>query len=174
MAISVPAPDSDDDDRVTMYGKLTVTVTVVDGEDTGTVDLNAREPQVGRTVQATLVDADGGETGVKWQWYRGELVDGDDTDELQNECPAATYVTNPPVDFSDWQMIGNAKSPVYMPDSATFNDDDDDENAEVAYCLRADGDIHGRLRRQHRDGSWSVGGTGGDKRSCEHRSGVRG
>ena len=67
---------------------------------------------------------------------QGELVDGDDTDELQNECPAATYVTTP-VGFSDWQMIGNAKSPVYMPDSATFNDDSADDTDEVAYCLRA-------------------------------------
>ena len=40
-------------DRV-RYTRLGVTVMVVDGEDVGTVDISAPEPQVGRAVVATL------------------------------------------------------------------------------------------------------------------------
>ena len=52
--------------RGSKIGKLSVTVNVVDQEDAGSVDLSAREPQVGRSVIATLDDPDGGETA-----YRG-------------------------------------------------------------------------------------------------------
>ena len=38
----------------TRRARLEVTVHVIDAEDTGSVSLNAREPQVGRTVVATL------------------------------------------------------------------------------------------------------------------------
>ena len=58
-------------DRATMYARLPVTVNVLDREDPGEVDLNARQPQVGRPLLATLSDPDGGETDVSWRWYRG-------------------------------------------------------------------------------------------------------
>ena len=60
-------------DRV-KYARLNVTVKVVNAEDRGTVEINAREPQVGRPVVATLDDKDDGVTGVSWKWYRGGEV----------------------------------------------------------------------------------------------------
>ena len=133
------------------YGRLDVTVKVVDGEDDGTVKLDAREPQEGKSVTAELTDEDGGETDVTWQWYRGDLIDTTaDTDTDENECPAATYTTNPS-DFRGWQKIDGATAPVYTPASYTFDHDNDDPNndgkkdaspddpatAQVGYCLRA-------------------------------------
>ena len=56
-----------DDSRTT---RLSVTVNVTDDEDTGEVVLSQLEPQVGRTVVASLSDPDGGETVSAWQWYR--------------------------------------------------------------------------------------------------------
>ena len=54
-----------------MHTRLGVTVKVLDREDGGSVDLSAREPQVGRPVHATLSDPDGGVNRVSWTWYRG-------------------------------------------------------------------------------------------------------
>ena len=89
----------------TKITKLSVTVMVVDAEDTGSVDLSAREPQVGRSVIATLKDDDGGETAVSWQWYRGGS-DGDaNTDGEVDAAELAALITalralehNPEVD----------------------------------------------------------------------------
>ena len=88
-------------------------------------------------------DEDGGMSGVEWRWYRSVLVDTDpDTGGDQLGCAAAGA--------AGWQMIEGVKSPVYTADSATFDHDNDGDGEtpsdEVAYCLRADGDIH----RQHR------------------------
>ena len=46
----------------------------VDAEDDGSVSLSQREPQVGRTVIATVSDPDGGVTITNWQWYRGPVL----------------------------------------------------------------------------------------------------
>ena len=59
------------DDMTDNFNKLDVTVNVVDAEEAGEVTLSAREPQVGSALIATLEDNDGGETAVRWQWYRG-------------------------------------------------------------------------------------------------------
>ena len=59
------------DDMTDNFNKLDVTVNVVDAEEAGEVTLSAREPQVGSALVATLEDNDGGETAVRWQWYRG-------------------------------------------------------------------------------------------------------
>ena len=47
---------------------LDVTIEVVDTEDVGSVALSQRQPQVGRTVVATLSDPDGGVTLTRWTW----------------------------------------------------------------------------------------------------------
>ena len=45
----------------------------------GSVELSQLEPQIERTVIATLTDPDGGITTRGWQWYRGGMPsDGDD------------------------------------------------------------------------------------------------
>ena len=51
-------------------GTLDVTVKVRNAEDPGIVSFNAREPQVGKAVIATLDDEDGTVRGQSWQWYR--------------------------------------------------------------------------------------------------------
>ena len=45
---------------------------MIDAEDGGTVSLTAREPQVGRTVVATVSDPDGGVTLTRWTWATSE------------------------------------------------------------------------------------------------------
>ena len=110
-----------------MYGKLDLTIMVVDGEDMGTIEISARQPQVDKSVHATLDDKDGGVKGVEWQWWRSELVDTND-DGGADSCALKTGDT--------WKEIGNAKSPAYTPGSATF-DHDNLPTPEVAYCLRA-------------------------------------
>ena len=62
----------------TRRARLDVTVHVIDAEDAGTVTLNAREPQVGRTVVATLTDSDGGVTLSRWTWATSETALTDD------------------------------------------------------------------------------------------------
>ena len=53
---------------------LDVTVHVIDAEDVGTVSLTAREPQVGRTVVATVSDPDGGVTLSRWTWATSNTI----------------------------------------------------------------------------------------------------
>ena len=130
VATSTDAAPNPDPDRGSTYGRLNVTIMVVDGEDTGKVSLSAREPQVGRAVHATASDEDGGMSGVEWRWYRSVLVDTDvDEDGDLDNCALASGDT--------WQMVSSAKSPVYTVDSATFDSDDNPATDEVAYCLRA-------------------------------------
>ena len=85
----VASSGTDDDSRTT---RLSVTVKVTDAEDTGEVTLSQLEPQVGRTVVASLDDPDGGETVSAWQWYRN--VETDTTAEalivITTECEADT------------------------------------------------------------------------------------
>ena len=57
----VASSGADDDSRKT---RLNVTVKVTDAEDDGEVMLSQLEPQVGRTVIASLTDPDGGEDRV--------------------------------------------------------------------------------------------------------------
>ena len=57
-------------------GTFDVTVTVTNAEDAGSVDLNAREPQVGKQVLASLSDQDGDHPAdQRWRWYRNAVVD---------------------------------------------------------------------------------------------------
>ena len=149
VAISTGTADATaDTPRGKRFATLGVTIKVVDREDVGKVTFpTVREPQEGKSVLAKLTDEDGGETGVKWQWARGDLIDGDDTDELENECPAAG-ATSSDSDFVGWQDISNANSASYTPGSDTFDDNERrhldvdglvnaDATPEVPYCLRA-------------------------------------
>ena len=52
-----------------------VTVTVTNVNEDGMVTLSSRTPVVGIALTTTLIDADGGVTGVKWQWA-SENTDG--------------------------------------------------------------------------------------------------
>ena len=57
-------------------GTLDVTVTVTNVDEAGVVTLDKPQPQAGRTLTASLTDADKGVSGDKWQWSRGASVTG--------------------------------------------------------------------------------------------------
>ena len=78
VATTTGGETADTDDRGSKIGKLDLTIKVVDGEDDGMVMLSAREPQEQIPVVATLDDPDGGETAIRWQWYRGGPRAADD------------------------------------------------------------------------------------------------
>ena len=79
-AITIVATSGADDRQ--RRANVDVTVHVIDAEDTGTVSLTAREPQVGRTVVATVSDPDGGVTLDRWTW-----ATRDATDATPPTCP---------------------------------------------------------------------------------------
>ena len=69
----------------------TVTVTVENVPEPGTVALSQRRPQEGIPITARLTDKDDGVSGTEWQWYRGpgrelatkgKLLDTDDDGEF--------------------------------------------------------------------------------------------
>ena len=143
---AVPDRTVDDVDR-TRYTTLAVTIKVVDQEDDGEVKISAPEPQEGKSVLATLSDEDGGVTGVSWQWSRIAALAADGfrsalrwmttTDPVKKCADVDDSVTN-----VGWADITDATSPIYTPDSYTFDHDDDgdeenDVSPEVGYCLRA-------------------------------------
>ena len=149
VAISTGTGDATaDTPRGKRFATLDVTIKVVDREDRGKVTFpTVREPQEGKTVLAQLEDPDGGETNVRWTWYRG-VVDSDNaTEGIQVGCPAldADVLTTPGV--NGWQLIGGANSASYTPGSDTFDHDNDaitqdgavnaTASAQVGYCLRA-------------------------------------
>ena len=72
-------------DPSTEFDEITVTVTVTDEDDPGTVDLPSQQPQVGVQISAALSDPDGSVSNVSWVWERspGAIdwteIDGADT-----------------------------------------------------------------------------------------------
>ena len=54
----------------TAKATLDVTVKVTNVDEAGMVTLDTRQPQVGNAVMASVMDPDGGEKDVTWQWYR--------------------------------------------------------------------------------------------------------
>ena len=102
---SITVTAADDEGAV---GKLDVTVTVTNQEDTGSVSLTQRQPQVGRSISASLNEADGSVGSVKWQWYRFAEASGNSfTDAL--DCAANPNNT----DDHPFCKIPNATSPSY-------------------------------------------------------------
>ena len=55
---------------------ITVTITVTNVDEDGTVRLSSVQPQVGTALAATLSDLDGGVTGTTWQWARANTSTG--------------------------------------------------------------------------------------------------
>ena len=119
-----------DDARTT---RLSVTVKVTDAEDAGKVELSQLEPQVGRTVVASLTDPDGGETVSAWQWYRNaeDATTVQDLIGAETGCATAGAGTLCPIE--------KAKSAAYTP-----TDDDDGARlaAMVTYTDNIPGDSH--------------------------------
>ena len=103
------------DDRL-LRSSVDVTVNVIDAEDEGSVSLTAREPQVGRTIVATVSDDDGGVALRMWTWATLEGTAA--TETAPPSCPA--------VDAGNWANIAGVTSGAYTP-----------KLADVGDCLRA-------------------------------------
>ena len=61
--VTVAATDSDDG-----TSERDVTVTVTNMDEPGKVTLSHIQPEVGTSIRASLIDPDGGESGVTWEW----------------------------------------------------------------------------------------------------------
>ena len=125
-----------------LYGRLAVTVEVVDGEDDGEVELSALEPQVGRPVLATLTDEDGGVTAVSWKWYRGGTIELEATGDVPT-ITACDPEDSPQTDNSTaCEITDAAGSALYTPGDddvertlhaiATYKDNQDSDMEENA------------------------------------------
>ena len=75
---SDPAKNSDE---------LDVRVTVTNVAETGTIAFSSRQPKVGAALTATLTDADGSITDLKWQWSSN----GTDREEAFEDETSDTY-----------------------------------------------------------------------------------
>ena len=127
----------DNETPVAGEAKVAVKVKVSNTEDTGKVVLSAREPQVGKSIVATLTDGDTKVRGKSWQWYRN-VASGTSTAALGNittECEADTTVPC---------KIKDATSPAYQPVDADVQTGDADLlAARVTYsdaCVRGAAD----------------------------------
>ena len=108
-SITIAASSGDGARKLT--SRLDVTVNVTDAEDDGSVMLSHREPQVGRTVMATLTDPDGGITINSWRWYRGGTPSGEPATMDVSGASACT----PNTDAGTVCTITSAKSAAYIP-----------------------------------------------------------
>ena len=125
------------DNEVPVAGEATVAVkvNVVNAEDNGKISLSVREPQVGKSIVATLTDGDGTIRGPEWQWYRNAASGTGDSD-LDTADGAAVCED----DTTTLCRIGGATSPQYVPVKADVQDGDADLlAARVTYqdaCVR--------------------------------------
>ena len=63
-------------DPSSLTTSITVTITITNVEEAGTVTLLPLQPQVGTPLTATLADPDGDPTSVYWQWARADSATG--------------------------------------------------------------------------------------------------
>ena len=126
------------EDNEFALGTFDVTVKVVNAEDAGSVTLNAREPQVGKQVLASLSDQDGTIRSQSWQWYRNAASDTTD-DQL------AGATTDCEDDTTTLCRIAGATSPAYTPKAADVQAGDADLlAARVTYtdaCVRGSAEL---------------------------------
>ena len=74
-------------------GRATVTISVTNVDEAGTVTLSSAEPEVSVELTAALTDPDGGVTGASWQWQRS-------------------------ADGTTWTDVAGATAPTYTPTEA--------------------------------------------------------
>ena len=89
-------------------GEEKVTVTVTNVDEAGTASLTQYQPQVGRSLVASVSDPDSDETNQKWQWARGASAAGPFTD-----IDGATNPSRSPV---------SADNGMYLRASVTYTD----------------------------------------------------
>ena len=115
-SITIVAKDANAEalNRIPATKSLDVTINVTNLEETGNVTLSQIQLQVGVPVTAEVDDPDGGEIGVRWQWYRGIV--------LAAGVPASTTVCSAQT-VTDPCSIDGAMSATYTPTS--------DDNGEI-------------------------------------------
>ena len=75
---------------------VTVTVTVDNVDEDGTVTLTTLQPVDGKAITATLTDPDGTPNGTpEWQWANSDSADGPFTNIEEEEAEAETYIPVP-------------------------------------------------------------------------------
>ena len=151
--VTVVAADSDTGG---MMRTVTVTVTVTDVEEPGTVTLTALQPKVGFPLTAALTDPDGqpgagpgtvltAEGTTTWQWARSSSVDGpwEDIKEAEetDETPAITSDTltyTPGPDDVDKYLRATAKyTDGHSPTDTPATDPDKTAQAVSAHAVQA-------------------------------------
>ena len=80
--VTVTATDPDGESDA-----ISVTITVTNEDEAGTVTFSGA-PQVGVVLTASLMDLDGNESGMEWQWARDDGAGGDFVD-IAGETSAA-------------------------------------------------------------------------------------
>ena len=63
-------------DAGSLSSSRTITVTVTNVDEDGTISLTARQPKVGVALTATLTDLDDSVTGTTWQWAKSTSANG--------------------------------------------------------------------------------------------------
>ena len=149
-AITIVA-SSGEGNRV-LRARLDVTVNVIDAEDPGTVSLTAREPQVGRTVVATVSDPDGGVALTRWTWAIAAAPTGPD-ETCADDVQDADFTTVDP----------DVSSGAYTPKSE-----------DAGMCLRATAMYKDNIGDDVAEPAKVSEKPGADERSCERCAGVPG
>ena len=138
---------------------ISVTITVTDVDELGTVTLSRATPALGRPLTATLTDPDGGVTGATWRWSWSTTSTGSFT--TISGANTATYTPGTgdvgrylkaSVSYSD--SFGSGKSasqtadnavltnppPVFADDSVTFTVDENATTGMVGTVTATDPD----------------------------------
>ena len=111
-SIRIEASSGEGSRRLTT--SLDVTINVVDAEDSGTIVLSQRQPQIGVEIVAMASDPDGGVTITRWMWERYQEV------TPSANCRGTGF------DSGSWNLIVGASTSVYVP-----------KLSDVGRCLRA-------------------------------------
>ncbi len=127
-------------------GTRSVTVTVTDVDEAGTVSIDRPQPQVDRPLSASLLDEDNGVTDERWQWARSR--DGRTWTDIEGAISAARTPTEvdvgmylrASVNYSDIfgaNKTASAVSANRVEAKTLFNDApsfaDQDENEDTRY-----------------------------------------
>ncbi len=147
--------DADNVYRVTIRaagGTRSVTVTVTDVDEAGTVSIDRPQPQVDRPLSASLLDEDNGVTDERWQWARS--LDGRTWTDIEGAISAARTPTEvdvgmylrASVTYSDSFGSGKTASAVsanrveartLFNDAPSFADQDEDEGTSYIEVSRS-------------------------------------
>lgn len=117
-----------------LMATLDVTVNVVDAEDTGSVSLSRREPQVGRVIRAAVSDPDGGVRVTGWVWERSDEITVDEEGAPSAMCRQAEADAQGVPVAGGWTRIDGVSTLEYTPTPA-----------DVDRCLRATATYRDRI-----------------------------